>query len=483
MSIVKNYYGDKLIEMKIQGCANHLCLHSHLLANIQLGNTDDTADLPVDNLVKQIIKETKQLPKEDGYNLSTFLQKQTIANTSETLLTFVSKLTCNVCTYGEVLRFHTSVTKCIGEQDYTARGLDKHCSKIGSLCDNYDLKVSTPNVLHETHAMVIEWRQQQGIPGHLSLSPNLSQDPQPEDEDKPFIIPCLSREEMKDLKLSQLAPVNMLHYSGPKKPNPPLFDLNEGRPYQSVVHTFNTIKAAVESDIQWPLTLIRGDKDGDPAVEWSSYMASVTREHDMPMKATNYIFGPVIDATPANPDTVLTTMTLVELFSHKHGQKYSYLEADMHIYKLTIHIKWSDTYRWQHMIIIPCGMHTLMSFLGIIGILMQGTGLETILNAAFHGVPNIMNEKAWPKAMRGLGMVVTVLQENIINAGKTTTEQIEDCLEDAHSHPTARLWVDCLVMPVIIAHLFVRAERTGDWRLETASALSASDVVLPVSSR
>ena len=39
------------------------------------------------------------------------------------------------------------------------------------------------------------------------------------------------------------------------------------------------------------------------------------------------------------------------------------------------------------------GMHMLMSFVGCIGVLMMGTGLEYLLGCAFPGVQNMMNGK------------------------------------------------------------------------------------------
>ena len=65
----------------------------------------------------------------------------------------------------------------------------------------------------------------------------------------------------------------------------------------------------------------------------------------------------------------------------------------MQLYKGAIHIKWSDTDCWKHMIIRPGEMHTLMSFIGSIRTLRSGTGLQKILGAAFKGVPNMINGK------------------------------------------------------------------------------------------
>ena len=54
--------------------------------------------------------------------------------------------------------------------------------------------------------------------------------------------------------------------------------------------------------------------------------------------------------------------------------------------------------KWKCMIICPGDMHTLMSFVGCIGVLMQGMGLDAVLAAAFKCVPTMLNGKAWPKA-------------------------------------------------------------------------------------
>jgi hypothetical protein len=598
ISILKEHLGEKLIEMKIDGCASLLCLRSHLKANLVESHESEDMINYSNKLIKHITKEAKGLPKQTDYDLGQFTTAKTVENTSETLLYLITNLVSSgelsteaislaqsiqshitktskqttlglavklhhrfgskelvstlheygyICTYGEVLRFRTSVAKYIGDRDYTARGLDVNGRHIGSWCDNYDLKVSTPNGMRETHAMVIEWRQQQGQPAQLTsqqdqprqLTPQqdhsdqgtphenqislLLQQPsqratvieppqrttviqqprqqhmsqpetvthevlstseletsqeclltdqglvdmsEPERTEESFIIPRLSRNDMKGLKLSELAPVTMLHYQGPNKVNPPNVDLHTGPSYDTICHTMESITKALAADTEWIVTLIKGDEDETPGVEWSGYMAARAREQSSNvLKATRYIFGPLIDATPSHPDTVLTTLTLIEEFVKNHGQKYIFVEADMQIYKIAINIKWSNPTRWAYLIVRPGGMHTLMSFVGCVGVLMQGTGLETILNAAFNGVGNMLNGKAWPKALRGLRMVVAVLLEDVVKAGNTSPEAIQEALEEARKSPTGRLWVDCLIMPVIIAHLFLRAERTGDWRL------------------
>ena len=79
---------------------------------------------------------------------------------------------------------------------------------------------------------------------------------------------------MKNLKLSELAPVTMLHYQGPDKVKPPEVDMHTGLSYASVCQTLESIKTALEADTEWLVTIIKGGEDGIPGVEWSGYMAA-----------------------------------------------------------------------------------------------------------------------------------------------------------------------------------------------------------------
>ena len=103
----------------------------------------------------------------------------------------------------------------------------------------------------------------------------------------------------------------------------------------------------------------------------------------------------------------------------------------------------------------------LMSFIVCIGVLMRGTGLEDLLGCAFAGVPNMMNCKAWPKALQELRMVTSALLDEVHYRGITVVD-LQAELEKARQLPTGRLWVDCLVIPVAIVHIFIRAERESD---------------------
>ena len=111
-------------------------------------------------------------------------------------------------------------------------------------------------------------------------------------------------------------------------------------------------------------------------------------------------------------------------------------------------------------------MHTLMSFIGAIGVTMRCTGLEDIVRAAYGGIAGIMNGKAWPKAMRAFRMVEAALMHGFLQEGDKSHTDIATFLESTRTHPTGILWTDCFIIPTMLAHQFMRAEREGDWILQ-----------------
>lgn len=60
--------------------------------------------------------------------------------------------------------------------------------------------------------------------------------------------------------------------------------------------------------------------------------------------------------------------------------------------------------------------------------------------------------------------VVVIGLSNMTN-GKASMDAIQKKLENAKISGTVRLWVDCLIIPVAINHLHLRAEREKDWLL------------------
>ena len=164
-----------------------------------------------------------------------------------------------------------------------------------------------------------------------------------------------------------------------------------GPPFTDVCVLQGSLQRAQIVDTQWLNSLLH---DPNP-IEWGGYHAALARVEYSPKPATTYMFGPLIDAPPSHPDTVLTTLSYLERTLTELGMKTSNLSADMQLYIVATLIKWpSHGNRFKSVILRPGGMHTLMSFNGCIGNLMKASGLGVLVEAAFSRLTSNMNGKA-----------------------------------------------------------------------------------------
>ena len=115
------------------------------------------------------------------------------------------------------------------------------------------------------------------------------------------------------------------------------------------------------------------------------------------------------------------------------------------------------------MCIRPGAMHIITSFLGCIGTLVKGSGLDVLVGAAFGSMNGIITGLAWMRAMRAFRMVLDVLLQNFLRTGAKTCEEISAYMEEARQHPTSRYWVDNFLKPTLLTHQFIRADREGYW--------------------
>ena len=149
-----------------------------------------------------------------------------------------------------------------------------------------------------------------------------------------------------------------------------------------------------------------------------------------------------------------------------------HISLDKQLYMVAVQVKWSDPERWREVIAHPGGMHNVMSFIGCIGNLMRGTCLEELHSAAYSGLAGILNGKSWPRAMRAFRMACSVVMSDYLGGdGSHTFDDLTAYLE-ARKTPTGRLWVDCLIKPTHIAHLFIRSMLYEMERRSYASSLT-----------
>ena len=191
------------------------------------------------------------------------------------------------------------------------------------------------------------------------------------------------------------------------------------------------------------------------------------------------VFGPLFDAPPAHPDTVMTTLVYLEKTSKTFGMQYAHISVDLQLYQISCLVQWSDPYRWKSLVLHPGIMHTLMSFLGCIGTLMKASGVGVLLTAAFEGLAGIITGKSWPNALRAYRLITTALLEDFVQSGAKTYQELSEYLEAVRDKPVGRLWVDCLIKPTLLALQLLRAHRDGNFLHQQVSL----EAMMPTSLR
>ena len=142
------------------------------------------------------------------------------------------------------------------------------------------------------------------------------------------------------------------------------------------------------------------------------------------------------------------------------------------------------------------GFHTLMSFLGSIGHVMSGSGIDEVLEQVFatNVVPHILSGKAFARAVRGHMLIhsalLRIVLEQVIDLQLISHEDLltlsnfsdgdemdlYSCLEakvnSAFSqwkesftdYKTAQYWIQYMQY-IAVVKSYIRAERTGNWPL------------------
>ena len=257
----------------------------------------------------------------------------------------------------------------------------------------------------------------------------------------------------------------------------------------------------------------------NPRPSWSGYMSNIcTGEY--PGKSTISLL-PITDLNPTDMTCIYSTLKFVQSQAKKLNIVTPVITFDQPLYIKAMEIVKAKN---MNMVVMLGGFHLLMSFLGSIGEVMKGSGLEDALEELYgkSTVPHLICGKAVSRALRGHFLVESALvwqlmaplisMENDLEEDDmenetsdnttpgTTVVRIDDLLieienmtdaikenkvvemhEDSSllklrisleeykkllgdSSRTAKLWLEYLYY-IDIVRLFIRAERFGDWDL------------------
>ena len=126
---------------------------------------------------------------------------------------------------------------------------------------------------------------------------------------------------------------------------------------------------------------------------------------------TKAMYTTLIDMTPSYPTTMKSAMLEAKRLTKKAGQATTLFTADLQLYRVGLNVQWAYPELFgENFILRLGGMHFLMSYVGTVGILMAGSGLEELMKASFWSVTS----KNFPQNTRALRIVVEQVLHQIL---------------------------------------------------------------------
>ncbi|KAK3916607.1 CaM kinase-like vesicle-associated protein [Frankliniella fusca] len=260
----------------------------------------------------------------------------------------------------------------------------------------------------------------------------------------------------------------------------------------------SSVSMARQLDLLW---LIGNTAIPQVIPAWNGFM-STAMQNTRPFALAATLPLPFVNLSPSDPTTISTCLHFAAEQASKHGRKFCSVTFDQPLYwKATEKILSSPQNSPLRNIFVQLGgFHLLMSFMGAIGHLMSGSGLEELWTTVYakNSVQQMSSGKAYSRAVRAhflsqSALVAIILQkmfeDSELNASRRaliemcralqrgnvlSTEQhslvlnalsrFDETLKAFELSRTGKLWVQYIRMVELI-RLLVRAERVGDWSL------------------
>lgn len=497
ISQICEVFGDDLLVFSSPGLANILVFRNTASDLLRLEELDDD-NKQIENVAKLIVKDCKELKlnKQNVYdvNIDKEIATEQSSSTLLSLLSCISDklnmtlpalLICNIvtsvltcrptslqvalgvqtreknkvdcmydfgvtCSYDEVVRFKASAavaaSKEHGLRNKSRAISDSSIGLIQAVADNFDTNISSQNCLRSTHALALLLTQEQS-----------SEDNNRGPRD------TIERIGKNDVKTAVLPNLQVQHYQGPKKPEMPMENVN---------HPVLSLKMLAEKVIthtragEIDFGFLKHVTSVQNTPEYGGYNTALAREQGQSLKPrTTAMYTPLINMIPSDPDTMMTAMCEAQRLTENCGQTFTVFTADQQLYRVMINVLWVHPELFPNFYPRLGGMHMLMSFVGCVGALMANSGLEELMKAAFGGVTRMLTGKTFPQNVRALRIVCEEVVRGAIAEAESYREFTEILEQKAMQSRTTKLWLECLIKPVLIMMLFVRAEREGEWAL------------------
>ena len=143
-------------------------------------------------------------------------------------------------------------------------------------------------------------------------------------------IPRLKKHELASRRLTPT--VQLAHYNGPSKLNPPPLPAMDLSP-EETVQADTAMARARTRDAAWLSHVHTEDKP----VEWDGFNTYLDRQEasTSAKKQRQWWYLPLLDAPPAHPDTVMATLVYLENTLKTFGMQYAHSSVDQHLYQMS----------------------------------------------------------------------------------------------------------------------------------------------------
>jgi hypothetical protein len=164
---------------------------------------------------------------------------------------------------------------------------------------------------------------------------------------------------------------------------------------------------------------------------WSGFMQLVTRgDHPSPSVID---FLPIVNLPPTDVNCILSTLIFIEEQATAMNVPEPCITFDQPLFVKALDIVLAKKLK---LVVRLGGFHTALSFLGSIGNLMRGSGLEDILSVLYgkNVVENILQGRDYERAVRGHFLVHSALNALLIGVLVPTESNEESttvCFEDS----------------------------------------------------
>ena len=218
-----------------------------------------------------------------------------------------------------------------------------------------------------------------GYNKHNGLATCIVQTPSTNDAQEKFRM-NIPRMKSFELKSFQPKDVNLEIYKGPKNPGmPDEFCKYQVMPLKFLSQQVVICQVSMEKDFSFFKDILT-QTDIPDINGYNTKIARTSGESTKPK--TNILYLPLLDQTPSDPSTMLTTIKEAERVTNEAEQEITIFTADQQLCKVALDIPWADQPRFLNFMTRIGGMHWLMSFIGCVGVLMGNIGLNEILKSA-----------------------------------------------------------------------------------------------------